>query len=420
MGLRRWFKTAHFIPTNSSSFKTQDVVMNRSMNIQQMIVRSPLSLLCLLGLTLIASPVAAQVFESGPSDAKLFDSIINVTDDPEIESTPSIGDGQSIGGDEDGLSIQLNVTQAGSVGFLFTANSGSEVNISSGSVGASFDANSGSEVNISGGSVGDGFDANSGSLVNISGGTVGDLFDANAGSVVNISGGSLGDAFDANVGSEVNISGGSVGNGFNASTTVNISGGSVGDDFDAFSGSVINISGGVVGASFDANFGSVVNISGGAVSAGFEASTGSAVTIRGGSVSDNFVVNGSISLVGRDFVLDGVSLDDGLKIGDALTVGERDVTLTGQFTDGTPFSFDLNSTSPDEGGSVFAPDANLTVTLFLLLGDTNQDGVLNFADIPRFVESILSGTFLAEADVNQDGEVNFQDVGPFIQVLIAN
>ena len=78
----RWFKTAQFIPPNSRSFKTQDVVMFRSMNIQQMIMRSLLSLLGLLGLTLLASPVSAQLFGPGPSDPALFDDVTAVTDDP--------------------------------------------------------------------------------------------------------------------------------------------------------------------------------------------------------------------------------------------------------------------------------------------------------------------------------------------------
>ena len=55
--------------------------MNRSMNMQQMIKRSPWSLLGLLGLTLFASPAAAQVLDSGPSDPSLFDTVIDVPAD---------------------------------------------------------------------------------------------------------------------------------------------------------------------------------------------------------------------------------------------------------------------------------------------------------------------------------------------------
>jgi hypothetical protein len=163
----------------------------------------------------------------------------------------------------------------------------------------------------------------------------------------------------------------------------------------------------------------VVNINSGGVGDDFEVSTGSEVNIRGGSVGDNFVANGSVNLFGRDFLLDGVTLDDGLEIGDTLTINDRDVTLSGQFADGTPFSFELNSTSPAEGGDIFAPNAALSVTLIIILGDANQDKAVNFSDIPPFIELLLSGGFLEEADINRDGEVNFMDIEPFIEILIA-
>ena len=53
----------------------------------------------------------------------------------------------------------------------------------------------------------------------------------------------------------------------------------------------------------------------------------------------------------------------------------------------------------------------------VLLGDTNQDGVVNFLDISPFI-SILSGApFLAEADTNEDGVVDFLDINSFIALL---
>ena len=78
------------------------------MNIQQVIGRSSLCSLVLIGLTLFASPVAAQVFDSGPSDPALFDTVINVPTDP------NIGADESIGGD--GLTTQLNLSDGGDVG----------------------------------------------------------------------------------------------------------------------------------------------------------------------------------------------------------------------------------------------------------------------------------------------------------------
>ena len=96
-------------------------------------------------LSLLAIPTFAnaQVNGSGSSDPALFDTVINLPPEPDI------GDSQSIGG-VDGATTQLNVRDGGSVGGVFDAFFGSEVNISGGSVGPFFDANSGSEVNISG------------------------------------------------------------------------------------------------------------------------------------------------------------------------------------------------------------------------------------------------------------------------------
>ena len=59
------------------------------------------------------------------------------------------------------------------------------------------------------------------------------------------------------------------------------------------------------------------------------------------------------------------------------------------------------------------------MTLFFLLGDTNRDSVVNFDDIPAFIEFVMLGGFLEEADINQDGEVNFMDIQPFIDLLIS-
>ena len=138
-----------------------------------MLKRSPLSLLSLLGLTLFASPVAAQVLDLGPSDPALFDNVITVP------AGLGIGDGASFGGD--GLLTQLNLV-GGSVGDNFDAQSGNEVNISDGIVGSGFDAFTGSEVNISGGTVGPSFLALPGSVANVSGGAIGTDFTVFTGS----------------------------------------------------------------------------------------------------------------------------------------------------------------------------------------------------------------------------------------------
>ena len=59
------------------------------MKVQSIFTRSGLCLLGLLGLTLFVSPIAAQVFDSGPSDSALFDNVINIPSDPDIDNSSS-------------------------------------------------------------------------------------------------------------------------------------------------------------------------------------------------------------------------------------------------------------------------------------------------------------------------------------------
>ena len=55
-----------------------------------------------------------------------------------------------------------------------------------------------------------------------------------------------------------------------------------------------------------------------------------------------------------------------------------------------------------------------------LLGDVNCDGNVNLLDVQPFVDLIASGGFSIKADINQDGVVNLLDIGPFVAVLSGN
>ena len=78
-------------------------------------------------------------------------------------------------------------------------------------------------------------------------------------------------------------------------------------------------------------------------------------------------------------------------------------------------------------GEVAAADENgmndFTITIpdgdepFVLRGDVNLDGMVNFLDIAPFISRLSGGQLQAEADVNEDGMVNFLDIAPFIQAL---
>ena len=134
-------------------------------NAQESISRSSLCLLVVLGLTLLASPALAQVNGPGPSPSNTFDIVLNLPND---EAVITGRDEESIGG-VTRQTTQLNVSDGGTVGEDFDANSGSEMNISGGTVGVFFGALSGSVVNISGGTFGDVFDTFESSVVNLQG-----------------------------------------------------------------------------------------------------------------------------------------------------------------------------------------------------------------------------------------------------------
>jgi len=237
-------------------------------------------------------------------------------------------------------------------------------------------------------------------------------------------GGQLGDHFEV-VDATLNIDGGSVGRGAGfLRSEVNINGGTV-DSFAAHPGSVVNISGGNVAPFSLANSGSVVNISGGNVGNLFIANTGSEVNISGGAVPFGFraLIGSEFNLFGSDFAIDGVPIDGLTNDGDTLTIVDRGVFLSGVLADGSAFGFQLVVFGFFEDG-FFDPEATVTVTLGspvpeVILGDVNQDDVVDFGDIPSFIEALQTGVFIPEADCNQDGEVNFSDIPRFVEILQA-
>ena len=227
-------------------------------------------------------------------------------------------------------------------------------------------------------------------------------FEANSGSEVNISGGTIGSSLGANSGSEVNISGGTLRN------------------LGAGSGSVVNVNGGLV-IGLIADSGSVVNISGGTVDImevlalpfGIFAGSGSVVNISGGTIRENALSTaGEVNITGTQFILNGRLLD-ALVVGESFTIAEPIETITGILADGSSFSFGGNGVAL----SGFSPDATVTLTLSLTLGDVNRDGEVNFLDISPFISLLSAGGFQEEADIDGNGVVNFLDIAPFIRLL---
>ena len=54
-----------------------------------------------------------------------------------------------------------------------------------------------------------------------------------------------------------------------------------------------------------------------------------------------------------------------------------------------------------------------------LLGDVNQDGEINIADVNALIDMILSGNSGKTGDVNLDGEVNIADVNAVINLILS-
>ncbi len=223
----------------------------------------------------------------------------------------------------------------------------------------------GQTLNLNGsGQLGNNFNAVS-AIMNINDGTVGDNLDA-VNSAININGGSIGNFFQAFDGSDVIINSGSIGDESEAlpGSTLLMTGGTVGKFFFAHPGSSITIRGGSLGDRSQALEGSTINIEGGSIGSLFRAFADSTINISGGIFPDSLLAHSgsNVNLFGTSFILDGVDLTQTLLLGIPITITQRDVVLEGQFQDGSPFSFGLNSFLSRKPG-LFDPNATLTITL---------------------------------------------------------
>ena len=132
------------------------------------------------------------------------------------------------------------------------------------------------------------------------------------------------------------------------------------------SGSVVNMSGGMVGDRVSVLQDSAFNISGGSVGEQFWISPGGTANISGGTFGPWFgALRGStVNLFGRSFLLNGQPVDD-LALNETRMIDVRDVNLSGILTDGSPFSFDLNTItnqSPPRREDGFDVTAQVTIT----------------------------------------------------------
>jgi hypothetical protein len=309
-----------------------------------------------------------------PADGPYF----NVIDISSPET--SFGDNYFVGSQ-----TQLNLSEGGSIGerFNFHTFMNNELN----------DNNFDVEVNITGGTVGNQFMALGGTTVNISGGTIegptflaGSFTGESTDVEVNMSGGTMRAQLQAYAGSVTNISGGVVNSVSANDGVVYLSGGTIGQQSSGNSlqttgSGVFHISGGSFGATGQISLlnEGVANISGGSF-------TTAAHSIQARQ-------DATINLFGTEFNLNGVEIA-GLDWGVPFTISQRDVTLSGLLSDGSPFSIDLNSVDPSPAqGDWIHPDATLTVTL-ALPGDFNNNGTVDAADYALWRNTLDSDSTL--------------------------
>ena len=134
---------------------------------------------------------------------------------------------------------------------------------------------------------------------------------------------------------------------------------------------------------------------------------------QGGSQHDKIVDQGNLNL---DGILK-VVLINGFQpqAGDVFDVLDWS-NLNGKFS-----AIDLSSAELAAGLSwntdSLYTSGTLSVVADILLGDVNQDGVVNLLDVEPFIALLSAGGFQAEADINQDGVINLLDIEPFIALL---
>ena len=112
--------------------------------------------------------------------------------------------------------------------------------------------------------------------------------------------------------------------------------------------------------------------------------------------------------------------------GDVLQIGPNDFRTVASlgFTGSTGNGDGLASGFNDRGEIAFAASFSdgssgifVSDSVSVLLGDVNQDELVNFLDIPPFISILSDGGFLEEADINRDEAVNFLDIFPFVALL---
>ena len=398
----------------------------------------------------LTSAAQAQLDDGVPSDSNLFETVIDLPDDPTPAFNVALGDTTGATLTQININAGSDVTTGRMYSFCEVnffapteATSGSqnanyvnsEVNLINGNLGLGAMIGPNSNLNLTSGTISNGSTING--VANASGGRfnnfttiggtlnlTGDAILANTSTVA--SGGIINASDDAGVmgitletGATLNLNGNAVLGPSNIAGVANLSGGSHAGFFDVEDGGVLNLMDDAeLGTSeLDIEAGGTINHSGGNLGFNTDVQTGGVLNISGGSfgASIGFAdldveAGGTVNFTGSEFLLGGEPIS-GLAGGTTVIITTPDV-LTGTLLDGSPVQFNLNPGGNDD----FAFGSIVTVTL-PLLGDVNLDGDVDFSDISPFITLLTTGAFQAEADINQSGIVDFSDIAPFISIL---
>ena len=131
---------------------------------------------------------------------------------------------------------------------------------------------------------------------------------------------------------------------------------------------------------------------------------------------ESYVVFGSNGGFSQSLNLSSLDGTNGFPI-----IGGRVVSGAGDVNGDGIDDLIIGATGGDPGGNFEAGESYVVfgraAVPEFVLGDANQDGEVDFSDIPAFIGVLQAGSFLEEADVNRDGVVDFDDIGPFTDEL---
>ena len=203
----------------------------------------------------------------------------------------------------------------------------------------------------------------------------------------------------------------------NFTNEVRITGGRVGAFFQLGSGTTLDLSGGEI-ESFGIFNGSTADVFSGTITRFPDILNGGVARIYGGDVSFLRVFGGGEAhLFGSQFAING-QLITGLTPNEAREITNRNVTLSGILSDGSPFSFDLNTnfgdfSSNNPNGASLAAD--ITVSLVSELGTPTNT-------IPSEVDftSPRSGTIRVSSQLNHSYRLRRTTDLPLPGAIIAS